>query len=109
MAVTALDERALEGFQQHLSSCRCEGPIGSRKKRGNGSALFLRYLRRCGVVPEQEDDALRLPALVQAFREWVIRHRGVTESTLRHYADLVVTLLNELGEELELFPSSAAS
>ena len=103
MAVTALDDRALEGFQQHLSSCRCEGPIGSRKKRGNGSALFLRYLRRCGVVPEQEDDALRLPALVQAFREWVIRHHGVTESTLRHYADLVVTLLNELGEDSSCF------
>ena len=54
VAVTALDERALEGFQQHLSSCRCEGPIGSRAKRGNGSALFLRYLRISGVVSEQE-------------------------------------------------------
>ena len=103
VVVTALDERALEGFQQHLSSCRCEGPIGSRKKRGNGSTLFLHYLRISGVVSEQENDTSAWPPLVQSFCDWVIQHRGVAASTLRHYADLVVTLLEELGEEPDSF------
>jgi len=49
-------------------------------------------------VSEQVGDAAGLPPLVQAFRNWMVLHRGITEQTLRHYADLVVTLLDELGE-----------
>ena len=104
VAVTALDELALEGFKQHLSSCYCVGPIGARdRKAGNGSRLFLRYLRRCGVVPERKDDSPGLPSLVQAFRDWMVLHRGVTEMTLRNYAARVGTLLDELGEDPSTF------
>ncbi len=104
VVVTALDELALEGFQRHLSSCHCVGPNGGRSNKGSGgSRLFLRYLSRCGIVSEQEDDAPGLPPLVQAFRDWMVLHRGITESTLRHYADLVVTLLDNLGEDPNSF------
>ncbi len=104
LPITALDEVALERFQHHLSSCHCVGPNGgSRKIGGNGSRPFVRFLGRCGVVSEQEDDAPGLPPLVQAFRDWMVVHRGVTESTLRHYAKLVVTLLDEFGEDSDSF------
>jgi site-specific recombinase XerD len=104
VAVTALDEQALEGFQGHLSSCHCVGTNGGRRKiGGNGSRPFVRFLGRCGVVSEQEDGAPGLLPLVQAFRDWMVLHRGVTESTLRHYAELVVTLLDELGEDPNRF------
>jgi hypothetical protein len=100
VVVTALDELALESFQRHLSSCHCVAPYGGRwNKDRDGSRLFLRYLSRCGIVSEQENDAPGLPPLVQAFCDWMVLHRGVTESTLRHYADLIVTLLEELGED----------
>ena len=56
--LAALDGLALERFQDHLSSCHCVGPNGGRGKNArDGSRLFLRFLFRCGVVSEQEDDA----------------------------------------------------
>ena len=56
--LAALDGLALERFQDHLSSCHCVGPNGGRGKNArDGSRLFLRFLVRCGVVSEQEDDA----------------------------------------------------
>ncbi len=104
VVVTALDELALERFQRHLSSCHCVGPGGGRcSKSRDGSRLFLRYLRSCGVVSEQKDDAPGLPPLVQAFRNWMVLHRDITEQTLRHYSELVVALLDVLGDNPDSF------
>jgi site-specific recombinase XerD len=50
-------------------------------------------------VSEQEDDAARSPALVQAFRDWMVKNRGVTEVTLRNYGERIVPLLNTLGDD----------
>jgi hypothetical protein len=98
--ITALDELVLERFQHHLGSCRCVGPKGGRGRAArSGSRLFLRFLGRCGVVSEQEDDAARSPALVQAFRDWMVKNRGVTEVTLRNYGERIVPLLNTLGDD----------
>jgi len=100
IAVAALDEAALKGFQHHLSSCHCVRPNGGRGKAANvGSRLFLRYLGRCGVVPAQEDDVPGLHPLVQSFRDWLVVHRGVTEVTVRDYGERIVPLLNALGDE----------
>jgi site-specific recombinase XerD len=99
--ITALDEVALERFQHHLSSCQCVGPNGGKDSRDAraGSRLFLRFLVRCGVVSKHEDDTPRIPALVQAFRAWLVKHRGVTEVTLRMYGERIIVLLNALGED----------
>ena len=97
--LAALDGLALESFQHHLSSCHCVRPNGGRGENARvGSRLFLRFLGRCGVVPEQ-DDAPRLPALVHAFRDWMVQHRGVTEVTLRDYGERIVPLLTALGDD----------
>ena len=98
--ITALDEVALQRFLHHLSSCHCVGPTGGRGREARaGARLFLRFLGKWGVVSEQEDDARRLPAIVQAFCDWMVRHRGVTEVTLRDYGERIVLLLNALGED----------
>jgi len=98
--VTALDEVALERFRLHLSSCHCVRPNGGKGRTARiGSRLFFRFLGRCGVVSEQEDDARRLPALVQGFRNWMVQHRGVTEVTLRDYGERIVPFLNTLGDD----------
>ena len=100
--ITALDEVSLEGFQHHLSSCRCVGPNGGRGKKARASSrLFLRLLRRWGVVSER--GVPRLPALVEAFRDWMVQHRGVTEVTLRMYGERIVLLLNALGDDPSCF------
>ncbi len=98
--LAALDGLALERFRHHLSSCHCVRPNGGRGENARaGSRLFLRFLCRCGVVSEQEGDGPRVPPLVQAFRNWMVRHRGVTEVTLRDYGERIVPLLNALGDE----------
>ena len=102
--LAALDGLALKRFWGHLSSCHCVGPTGGRRKSGrSGSRLFFRYLIRCGVVSEQEDDAPDLPPIVQAFRDWMVVHRGVTEVTLRDYGERIVPLLNALGDDPSCF------
>ena len=93
-----LDGLALKGFRDHLSLCHCVGPKGGRGKKARaGSRMFLKFLVRCGVVCG-EDDA-PLPALVQAFRDWMVVHRGVSEVTLRDYGERIVPLLNTLGDD----------
>jgi len=98
--VTALDEVALGRFQRHLSSCDCVRPNGGKGRTARaGSRLFFRFLGRSGVVSEPEDNVSRLPALVQAFRSWMVQHRGVTEVTLRDYGERIVPFLNTLGDD----------
>ena len=104
LAITVLDDLALERFRLHLASCNCVRPNGGKGERArSGSSLFLRFLRRSGVVSAQEDSVPGFPPLVQAFRDWMVLHRGVADSTLRHYAELVETLLAELGEDANRF------
>ena len=108
LPITALDEVVLERFQRHLSSCQCVRPNGGRGKGArSGSRLFLRFLGGCGVVAVQEDDASRLPALVHAFRDWMVQNRGVTEVTLRDYGERIVPFINTLGEDPRCYQAQA--
>jgi integrase/recombinase XerD len=104
--ITALDGVALEGFQRHLSSCRCDRPNGGKgKQAGRGSRLFVRYLGGCGVV--QEEQAPPLPPLVRGFRDWMVLNRGVTEGTTREYGERIVPFLKTLGDDPRCYEAQA--
>lgn len=61
-----------------------------------GARRFVRFLRNCGVIPEEPDDA---PSLVIRFCEWMRKQRGTRDSTLAGYRQVLCKLVQELGSE----------
>ena len=97
-----IDCATLDSFSRHLRRCRC--PHFRRAKIGYhahfGAKLFHRHLAARGICASEAQDATTDPALVIAFGEWFRMHRGVKESTLRHYARGAADMLRTLGEDV---------
>ena len=94
-----LDDGSMEAFGRHLRRCcRC---LTGKKVRKNGHAVararvFLTYLRELGVVESAEVDSRR-PAerpLLDAFRRFMVEHRGLTESTTNMYLRIIANFLD---------------
>src|SRR6202140_115435 len=93
----------LDSFSQHLRRCRCP-----HFKRGKisyhahfGVKLFHHHLVERGICKRQPvQAATSSPPLVTAFCDWFRTHRGVKESTLRHYARGATGLVQALGEDV---------
>ena len=61
-----------------------------------GARRFVRFLRHCGVIPEEPND---IPPLVIRFCEWMRKQRGARDSTLAGYGRALCKLVQELGSE----------
>jgi integrase/recombinase XerD len=61
-----------------------------------GARRFVRFLRNCGVIPEEPSD---VPSLVTRFCEWMRKQRGTRDSTLTTYQHVLCRLVKELGSE----------
>jgi site-specific recombinase XerD len=104
-----LSDDSLLEFRRHLGSCTCL--LRGRGEAGHvvaGACLFLDYLRRIGVVApscasSNGDDE---PELVQAFGQWMLRHRGVTLSTLQVYGRVLRRFLQTLGDNPARFTAA---
>lgn len=85
-------------FRDHLGGCRCPRPTGGVTEAAvRGVRCFLRHLWRIGAVVEPP--APSLPSLVQGFRHWLQRHRGVSERTVSAYSDAAMELLDVVGAD----------
>lgn len=61
--------------------------------------MFLGYLREVGVVrPVHRNEQPTDPQALVEFREWMRRHRGVSDWTLRAYSRPIRGLIERLGE-----------
>lgn len=100
VALAALDDRVLDAFTAHLSVCMCvRGNRGVYRDARAGARVFLAHLRDQEVVPlAPPPPGDRLPAVVVQFQHWMLRHRGVTASTLRPYRPILVELVQRLGD-----------
>jgi site-specific recombinase XerD len=88
----------LERFRLHLPSCRCPRSNGGTTGDVLGGAkLFVGYLREVGVLQPEGADGHH--QLVESFRCWLQRHRGVAESTLYRYGQGATDLLERLGDD----------
>ena len=77
--------------------------------RLGAGGLFIRYLQDQEVVPQPQPSASpaeRWPILV-AFRDWMLSHRGVAESSLDTYQRILVGLLEDIGDDPEAFTAQA--
>jgi site-specific recombinase XerD len=100
IALVAVQPDTVTVFRCHLKHCRCPKPRGRKTEDTvRGAKCFLRHLWAAGAVPQPVKQPW--PPLVQGFRHWLSRHRGVSETTLSRYSAAAAELLStqELGDD----------
>jgi site-specific recombinase XerD len=76
---------------------------GARSTWARGTQLFMDFLVDCGMgAPAAKSPEPPRP-MVDAYRTWMLRHRGVRESTVEVYRPVVERLLDRLGDQPEGF------
>jgi integrase/recombinase XerD len=104
-----LDGAMLERFRAHLPSCRCaHSKPGEHAHTAVGVARFLEYLRETGVATAPPATQKASAVLLEAFSEWLRRHRGVTEKTVDGYRHYVKNVVDALGDDPPRYEASAA-
>lgn len=102
IAITSFDERIIERFQRHLLRCKC-----SKRNKGVfrntkvGVERLLVYLRAQQVIApgKAAEVTSPIPALLERFAIWMLRHRGVVKRTVFRYQRVVAPFLAEFGED----------
>lgn len=83
---------------------------GSKTARApqGAAALFVTYLREMGVLPTERSPSLEetWPTLA-AFRRWMREQRGIKDSTLDTYQEILVDLLAALGIDPTAYTAAA--
>ena len=99
-SLETLDEREIDAFADHCRRCRCRHDFGGRARYNSEAArLFVNYLRDQGAVPKKEAIVRQRNRLVCEFANWMRRHRGIAESTLKNYLSVISSLVNTLGDD----------
>jgi len=102
------DEQVIDGFGGH----RCKCP-GSRTQKGVSRAYtarvqrFVEYLRQNGAVRALAISKAEIPETLVAFRDWLLRHRGLASITVERHERLIMRMLPSLGTSTSSY--SAAS
>ncbi|RPJ86992.1 MAG: integrase [Acidobacteria bacterium] len=104
-----LDETMIRAFLDHLPSCTC-----FRRNTGKYEAVpghlgfLLGRLREQGILERRATDGpASEPGLLHDFRQWMLKHRGVTEATLNSYRPVLAGLLDTVeGDVGRLGPAN---
>lgn len=100
--LTDIDESTAGAFFRHFAICQCPYSTGGKRNHHTyfGAKCFRAYLVGIGVC---QDDAPQpetpKPALVDEFRQWLRKQRGVAEPTIKQYSRGAIELIKALGEE----------
>ena len=100
----------LAAFSKHLRSCRCARAMGGRRNHHTifGARLFRRHLVEIGVCQPATEPLQRAePSLVMHFKEWLCKHRGASDSTIKLYARDAALLMEALGGNPERWEPAA--
>jgi site-specific recombinase XerD len=101
--LACIDFSMVGAFYGHMRNCRC--PLSNGGKRNHhtyfGAKRYRDYLLQIGVcqcraAPKIENLG---PAPVVDFRQWLQKHRGAAESTIRQYSRGATELIDALGED----------
>jgi site-specific recombinase XerD len=101
LSATKLNEEVIGEFARHLPCCRCLGKNqGIYDDALIGARHFLSHLRDTGVAPACGAPLQKpsLPSLINGFQQWMLQHRGLSESTLTVYRSILIKLLGAIGE-----------
>jgi site-specific recombinase XerD len=100
----------LAAFSKHLRSCGCARAMGGRRNHHTifGARLFRRHLVEIGVCQPAAEPLQRAePRLVTHFKEWLRKHRGASDATIRLYARDAAHLIVALGDDPERWEPAA--
>ena len=92
----------LAAFSEHLRTCRCPRATGGRGNHHTifGVRLFRGHLVDIGVCRPAAAPLQRAePGLVTHFKEWLRKHRGASDATIRLYARDAAHLMAALGDD----------
>jgi len=109
-SLPSLNEAVLDEFKRHLSRCRCrclgKGPVSRRHIAG--ARAFCAYLRDLDVTPQPTPprDPLTVSPLLVGFGDWMRRHRGVQESSLKCYAHILADAIHVLGDDPQRYDAA---
>ena len=107
VCIAALDERAVDAFLAHLSRCRCPGQrAGLHAVARARTQVFVKFLCTAGVVAVPAQEVIT-PELVTGFCDWMKRHRGVSEATLRQYRHVAIALIRHIGDDPSRYEAGA--
>ena len=102
IGVCELSDTTVAKFGRHR--CVCPGACGHGRRPSRRYVAriprFVDHLRHLGLVPRvaPQPTAVVANPLVE-FREWMLRHRGVTVWTIDRYERLVSRMLPALGDD----------
>lgn len=99
--LTDIDLSTAAAFFGHFAGCRCPHSNGGERNHHPffGAKLYRKYLVQIGVCHGDGEliDSNSDQGLVADFRQWLQKHRGASDSTVRQYARGAVELIQALG------------
>jgi len=102
-ALTDIDSTTPEMFSRHLATCCC--PLSSGEGSNHhpyfGVKRYCDYLVQIGVCrpPLVSDIRAPEPPAVTSFRQWLKRHRGTAEPTIKQYCRAAADVMTALGDD----------
>jgi len=98
LAAADINEQTLPAFGAH----RCECPGGRREGRVSRAYTkrverFTDYLRQQGAIAGLANATTEESSPLTAFRDWLLRHRGLAIPTIERHERLITRMLPALG------------
>jgi integrase/recombinase XerD len=106
--ISDIDERIIKTLGKH----RCECPGRRRKNRRLSQYYtarvkrFLDYLRRHGAISVASIPTQEMASPLDAFCDWLLRHRGLATRTIERHQRLITTMLPALGSNTVAYNAS---
>jgi integrase/recombinase XerD len=98
--LAGVNEEIIKAFAAH----RCECPGNRSQKRVSRAYTarverFADYLRQHDVIRAAADLIAQAPSPLSAFRDWLLRHRGLAMRTVERHERLITRMLPALGAD----------
>ena len=95
-----VNEETVKAFGVH----RCECPGGRSQKHVSRAYTarvqrFVDYLRQQGILGAIANSTTEIPSPLSAFRDWLLRHRGLAQATVDRHDRLISGMLSALGTD----------
>jgi len=96
--LTDLDEGIIQAFGTHR--CHCPGRRPQKRVSRHYTVRvqrFVSYLQQQGAIRTRTDFFTETPSPLSAFRDWLLRHRGLAIRTAERHERLIRRMLPSLG------------
>jgi len=93
-------DETINAFATHRCECpgRHSGQCLSRRYVAR-VGLFVQYLRLQGAIRTTGNSRIEAPSPLEAFREWLLQHRGLALVTVERHDHLITRMLPALGPD----------